>query len=188
MSSGILISQFYKSRYLRVGWIYGEFLSLKERCYECPRDLKFKLLKTVGCHVDILNPVEPRKKLYYLYSPYLYDKAGLCVYVQKIGKGKSPVLPKEKDPSFNLRDRLNDTLLSEKYGIEGYTTGSKEILDERFYNVLINNLNNSKQVQRQLFEELFNLGSKLNCFNAPCNIGVSTAPGATELTRIPWGE
>lgn len=78
--------------------------------------------------------------------------------VQKIGKGKSPVLPKEKDPSFNLRDRLNDTLLSEKYVIEGYTTGSKEILDEQLYNTVIKNLNNLKQVQRYLFEELFNLG------------------------------
>ena len=78
--------------------------------------------------------------------------------VQKIGKGKSPVLPKEKDPSFNLRDRLNDTLLTEKYVIEGYTTGSKEILDEQLYNVLIQNLNNLKQIQRYLFEEIFNLG------------------------------
>jgi hypothetical protein len=78
--------------------------------------------------------------------------------VQKIGKSKSPVLPKEKDPSFNLRDRLNDILLSEKYVIEGYTTGSKEILDEQLYNVVINNLNSLKQVQRHLFEELFNLG------------------------------
>ncbi len=78
--------------------------------------------------------------------------------VQKIGKDKSPVLPKEKDPTFNLRDRLNDALLSEKYVIEGYTTGSKEILCEQLYNVVINNLNSLKQVQRQLFEELFNLG------------------------------
>lgn len=78
--------------------------------------------------------------------------------VQKIGKDKSPVLPKEKDPSFNLRDRLNDALLTEKYVIEGYTIGSKEILDEELYNTVINNLSNLKQVQRSLFEELFNLG------------------------------
>ena len=78
--------------------------------------------------------------------------------VQKIGKDKSPVLPKEKDPSFNLRDRLNDALLTEKYVIEGYTTGAKEILDEQLYNVLIQNMDSLKKIQRHLFEELFNLG------------------------------
>ncbi|NLI91190.1 MAG: spore coat protein [Peptococcaceae bacterium] len=78
--------------------------------------------------------------------------------VQKIGKGKSPVLPKEKDSSYNLRDRLNDTLSSEKYIIESYTTGSKEILCEKLYTLVNNNLNSIKQLHRHLFEEIFNLG------------------------------
>ncbi len=78
--------------------------------------------------------------------------------VQKIGKGKSPVLPKEKDSSYNLRDRLNDTLSSEKYIIEAYTTGSKEVLCQNLYGIINNNLNGVKQLHRHLFEELFNLG------------------------------
>lgn len=78
--------------------------------------------------------------------------------VQKIGKNKSPVLPKEKDSSYNLRDRLNDTLSSEKYMIEAYTTGSKEILCEQLYSLVNNNLNGIKQLQRHLFEQVFNLG------------------------------
>lgn len=78
--------------------------------------------------------------------------------VQKIGKGKSPVLPKEKDASFNIRDRLNDALSSEKYLIEAYTTGSKELLCEKLYNITNENLNSVKQLQRHLFEQIFNLG------------------------------
>ncbi|NLO97813.1 MAG: spore coat protein [Peptococcaceae bacterium] len=78
--------------------------------------------------------------------------------VQKIGKNKSPLLPKEKDQSFNVRDRINDTLGSEKYLIETYTTGSKEIMCQRLYTIVNDNLNNIKQLQRNLFEQLFNLG------------------------------
>lgn len=78
--------------------------------------------------------------------------------VQKIGKGKAPILPKEKDSSFNLRDRLNDTLSSEKYLIEAYTTGSKEIICENLYTMVNDNLNRVKQLHRNLFEQIFNLG------------------------------
>lgn len=78
--------------------------------------------------------------------------------VQKIGKGKSPVLPDQKDSSFNLRDRLNDTLLSEKHIIESYTTGAKEVLCQQLYTIVTENLSNLKSAQRNLFEELFNLG------------------------------
>ncbi len=78
--------------------------------------------------------------------------------VQKIGKDKSPALPKVKDPSFNLRDRLNDSLFSEKYMMDAYTTGSKELLCQTLYQLATDNLHRSKEIQRQLFEELFNLG------------------------------
>jgi len=78
--------------------------------------------------------------------------------VQKIGRNKSPVLPNEKDPSFNLRDRLNDALSSEKYIIEAYTTGSKEVLCEKLYTLVNENLNNVKQLQRNIFEQIYNLG------------------------------
>lgn len=78
--------------------------------------------------------------------------------VKKIGKGKSPVLPKQKDPSFNLRDRLNDILADEKYIINNYNIGQNEIIDEQFYNITTKNLGNAKLIQRNMFEQSFNLG------------------------------
>jgi len=78
--------------------------------------------------------------------------------VQKIGRGKSPVLPKEKDTAFNVRDRLNDVLSSEKYLIESYTIGSREILCEQLYSLVNNNINNTRQVHRNVLEQIFNLG------------------------------
>lgn len=78
--------------------------------------------------------------------------------VQKIGKGKSPVLPKEKDQSVNLRDRLNDVLLSEKHMLDGYHTGSNEIIDQQFYDLVKKNIENCRLIQRKMFEQLFDLG------------------------------
>lgn len=78
--------------------------------------------------------------------------------VQKIGKGKSPVLPKEKDPSFNLRDRLNDVLINEKHMIDSYNIGQNELFDEQLYNQVTKNIGNVKLIQRSMLEQLFNLG------------------------------
>lgn len=78
--------------------------------------------------------------------------------VQKIGKGRSPVLPKEKDPSFNLRDRLNDVLASEKYMMDGYRIGLNELIDDQLYNLSMSNLDNIKKVHREILTKLFDLG------------------------------
>jgi uncharacterized protein Yka (UPF0111/DUF47 family) len=78
--------------------------------------------------------------------------------VQKIGKGKSPVLPKEKDPTINLRDRLNDILSGEKHTLDGYQSGLNEIIDEQFFNLVKKNIENCRLLQRKMFEQLFDLG------------------------------
>lgn len=78
--------------------------------------------------------------------------------VQKIGKERSPVLPKEKDSSFNLRDRLNDVLANEKYALEGYNIGLNEVIDNQLYNLAKGNQDKIRQLQRKMVEELYNLG------------------------------
>jgi hypothetical protein len=78
--------------------------------------------------------------------------------VQKIGKGRSPLLPKEKDPSFNLRDRLNDILASEKYIMDGYRIGSNELIDEQLYNLVMSNLDQIKTCHRNMLTQIFDLG------------------------------
>ena len=78
--------------------------------------------------------------------------------VQKVGKDRSPVLPKQKDATVNLRDRLNDVLASEKYILDGYRIGSNELIDEQLYKLVKSNSDQVEQCHRQLLTELFNLG------------------------------
>jgi hypothetical protein len=78
--------------------------------------------------------------------------------VQKIGKDKSPVLPKEKDPSVNVRDRLNDVLLSEKHILDGYHSGLNEIIDQQLFDLINKNIDNCRLLQRKMFEQMFDLG------------------------------
>ena len=78
--------------------------------------------------------------------------------VQKIGKGKSPLLPKEKDANVNLRDRLNDLLASEKYIMDGYRIGSNEIIDQQLFDLIMQNLDNAKKMHRKMLGHLFDLG------------------------------
>jgi hypothetical protein len=78
--------------------------------------------------------------------------------VQKIGKDKSPVLPKTKDPGINVRDRLNDVLLDEKHILSAYHTGLNEIIYQQFYDLVKKNSDNCRTLQRKMFEEMFDLG------------------------------
>lgn len=78
--------------------------------------------------------------------------------VQKIGRDKSPVLPKEKDPSVNVRDRLNDVLLSEKHILSGYGTGSRELICQQLQDLVTQNMNASKGIHQNLLNTLFDLG------------------------------
>lgn len=78
--------------------------------------------------------------------------------VQKIGKTVSDELPKVKDANFNLRDRLNDILLTEKHNLVNYQIGINEIINDDLRSVLMNNRNNIQSAHTRFFEELFNLG------------------------------
>ncbi len=82
------------------------------------------------------------------------SKAG----VQKIGKKVSGVLPQVKDESFNLRDRLNDVLLTEKHNLVNYQVAIDEIINDDLRNLLIDNRSRVQNTHTTLFNELFNLG------------------------------
>lgn len=68
------------------------------------------------------------------------------------------MLPKVRDVTVNLRDRLNDVLISEKYIMQGYRIGSNEVIDQQLYDLVMKNLNGLKQIHRRMFEVLFDLG------------------------------
>lgn len=82
------------------------------------------------------------------------SKAG----VQKIGKQVSNKLPKVKDASINMRDRLNDALTCEKHMLIGYQTGLNEVICPRLRQVVTENRANLQGLQVRLFSELFELG------------------------------
>ena len=82
------------------------------------------------------------------------SKAG----VQKIGKPVSNELPKVKDPNINLRDRLNDVLLTEKYNLIGYQIGINEMINDDLRGVVVGNRNSLQELHTRFFNELFNLG------------------------------
>lgn len=82
------------------------------------------------------------------------SKAG----VKKIGKTVSNELPRVKDANVNLRDRLNDALLTEKHNLLSYQTGINEIINDDLRKVVIDNRDNLQDIQVKLFNELFNLG------------------------------
>ncbi len=63
------------------------------------------------------------------------SKAG----VLKIGKTVSNELPQVKDASINVRDRLNDVLLTEKHNLVSYQTGINEMIDDNLRQIVINN-------------------------------------------------
>lgn len=78
--------------------------------------------------------------------------------VQKIGKGKSPVLPEKKDPTINVRDRLNDVLIDEKHILSSYFIGLNEIIDQQLFDMIKKNIENCRLLQRKMFEQMFDLG------------------------------
>lgn len=82
------------------------------------------------------------------------SKAG----VQKIGKKVSNELPKTKDANVNVRDRLNDVLLTEKHNLINYQTGINEIINDDLRQQLIGNRDKLQVIHTKLFNELFNLG------------------------------
>ena len=82
------------------------------------------------------------------------SKAG----VQKIGKQVSSELPKVKDANMNLRDRLNDVLLTEKHNLVSYQIAINEIVNDDLRTAIMDNRNNLQIAHTRFFNEMFNLG------------------------------
>ena len=78
--------------------------------------------------------------------------------VQKIGKQVSEELPKVKDATVNLRDRLNDILADEKHILINYQIAINEIINDDLRNLLLENRNKIQGAHTGFFNELFNLG------------------------------
>lgn len=78
--------------------------------------------------------------------------------IMKIGKPVSNQLPKVKDASFNVRDRLNDVLLNEKHNLASYQTAINEVINDDLRMVLQRNCDRTQGLQIAFFNEMFNLG------------------------------
>lgn len=78
--------------------------------------------------------------------------------VTKIGKTVSPELPQVKDQSFNMRDRLNDMLATEKYNLVNYQIAINEVICPQLRQVVDKNCMRVQGLRDQFFAELFNLG------------------------------
>lgn len=78
--------------------------------------------------------------------------------VMKIGRPVSNQLPKVKDPSFNVRDRLNDVLLTEKHNLVSYQIAIDEIINDDLREALQKNRDRTQNLQVLFFNEMFNLG------------------------------
>lgn len=96
--------------------------------------------------------------------------------VQKIGKTVSPELPKVKDASINVRDKLNDVLFYEKNNLVNYQIAINEIINDDLRLLLINNRNNIQGTHINLFNELFNLGEYQS--------DVATKPQISDISDI----
>lgn len=78
--------------------------------------------------------------------------------VLKIGKQVSNELPKVKDANINLRDKLNDILLTEKHNLVSSQIAINEIINDDLRQIIINNRNNIQNAHTRFFNEMFNLG------------------------------
>jgi hypothetical protein len=76
----------------------------------------------------------------------------------KIGKPVTSELPKVKDANINLRDRINDMLLTEKHNLISYQTSINEIMNDDLRKVIVDSRNNLQNLQMSFSNELFNLG------------------------------
>jgi hypothetical protein len=96
--------------------------------------------------------------------------------VQKIGKPVSDELPKVKDANVNLRDRLNDILLTTKHNLVSYQIAINEIIDEDLRQCAIDNRNRNQDIHNRVFIELFNLGEY--------QADLATAPQVTDTFEV----
>jgi hypothetical protein len=77
--------------------------------------------------------------------------------IVRIGKPVSAELPKVKDANVNIRDRLNDVLLTEKHNLVSYQVGLNEVINEDLRTIVSANRNNLQEVHTRFFNELFEL-------------------------------
>ena len=77
---------------------------------------------------------------------------------QKIGVKVTTELPKVKDANVNMRDRLNDVLLTEKHNLVSLQIAINEMINDDLRELVINNRNNIQNAHTRLFNEMFNLG------------------------------
>lgn len=96
--------------------------------------------------------------------------------VQKIGKQVSNELPKVKDSSMNLRDRLNDILLDEKQILINYQIAINEMINDDLRDLLSGNRNLIQGAHTGFFNELFNLGEY--------QADVATAPQINDTLNV----
>ncbi|MCX8131725.1 MAG: spore coat protein [Clostridia bacterium] len=78
--------------------------------------------------------------------------------VVKIGKQVTSELPKVKDATVNVRDRVNDILATEKHNLINYQTAINEAISDEFRQILINGRNDTQNLHTRVFGELFNMG------------------------------
>jgi spore coat protein CotF len=67
-------------------------------------------------------------------------------------------LPQVKDVTVNDRDRMQDLLAQEKYLTAGYNVSAIEASHDELHQVLMQNLNDCHQLQRQVFNLMFKKG------------------------------
>lgn len=78
--------------------------------------------------------------------------------VQKIGVKVTNELPKVKDQSINVRDKINDVLSTEKHNLVNYQIAVNEMINDDLRGVLVQNRNNLQCVHTTLFNEMFSMG------------------------------
>lgn len=66
--------------------------------------------------------------------------------------------PQKKGPEMNDRDRMNDMLTQEKYLTQGYNTGLNEMQNPRLRQTIWNILNETHQMQFQIFDQMWQKG------------------------------
>lgn len=106
--------------------------------------------------------------------------------VQKIGKQVSDELPKVKDATINLRDRLNDMLLDEKQLLNNYQTAINEMINDDLRDLLVGNRNSIQGAQISFYNDMFNLGEYQSDIATPQQISDTLNVFNNYKTQLPF--
>lgn len=77
---------------------------------------------------------------------------------QNMQKIQNPKTQVPQTPQMNERDFLNDMLATEKYMTDSYTTALHEASHQHLYDDLLSIFTETQQIQRSLFNEMFQKG------------------------------